>query len=107
MDSALRVGKVSLKQNRPMQRGNLVISANENLLTPLGPSLQEPSSFKYEGLHQKLSSKYNQNPNFAQPIIRAHQVPGSRMAASRSNSKKNLHGSGPDIKGISVAANIR
>lgn len=58
LDQALRVGKTGLKSSRQVNNraAHNLSSLNEN---NLGPTLQEPSSLKYEGLHQKLTAKYN------------------------------------------------
>ena len=61
MDPALRINKANLKSNRPINRNNILMSnhINDGVLVNLGPTLQEPGSLKYEGLHQKLNNKYN------------------------------------------------
>jgi hypothetical protein len=56
VDLALRVGKVTLKSNRQSIGDKGGISHNENIVL-INPSQQD--LYKYQGLHQKLSLKYN------------------------------------------------
>ena len=60
LDSALRINKASLKSNRPINRNNILMAnhLNDGVMVNLSPSLKDPSSLKYEGLHQKLNNKY-------------------------------------------------
>ena len=104
-----------------MQAAGGRVSPFEGQNTPLGPSLAEPTSLKYEGLHQKLSQKYNQNPSYAQPLNRLVQLPTPREIGRNSpridtsTQKRRNDGQfdliegrgGPDIRGISVARNVR